>query len=153
MSMRCENRCKQCLLTKIHESDRQKRCKKCNRGEHYGSDYWRAPPHFNILYVNHGIGGRNDVSEKRLLHDGLCRKYFLHRRFKMLLPNSLRRVWTRFGRSGGCRLQHSVLYVASAHVISLGKLLEINVGSERRLPWVYLQLPDLHTVFRPRHLK
>src|SRR5215467_14255015 len=87
-------------LTEIHKRDRQKRRKKRNQSEHYSSDRRRVPSHFAILYGSDGIGNHNGISEERLLHYGLCRDYFFHRRFEMLPANSLIYVRPRFGGSG-----------------------------------------------------
>ncbi len=81
----------------------------------------------SVLHGSNGIRRRNRTGEERLLHDGLCRDYVVHRRFEMLLPNFLLRIWSCFGGSGGSRVQHSILDVSATHRIALGKLVEIDV--------------------------
>ena len=79
--------------------------------------------------------------------------HFVHRRFEMLLPNFLLRIWSCFGGSGGSRIQHSILDISATDRVALGKPAEIDVCSQRSLRRMYLQLPDSRPLFGAGHLK
>src|ERR1051325_9841172 len=96
---------------------------------------------------------RNGRREERLLHYRLRREHFLDSRFEMPLPDFLADVRATFGGCGASGLDHSIFDVTAADDVSLGETLKIDVGSERGLFRMDLQLPDFGSLLRPRHLK